>query len=78
MPSVAIDIGGRRFEMDKRDMIVPELKVGDRCATSFTRGFEFDDFPDGFYVLGDAFLYNVVAVFDKGKEQMHFASHVGY
>lgn len=82
-PIVAFNIGGTSFQMDKRDMLLSGARIGDTCATTFTRGFAgsgFDEdiFPVGFYVLGDAFLYNVVAIFDKGKEQMHFAPHVGY
>ena len=47
------------------------------CATSFTRGFEFDTqaYPDGFYVIGAAFLVNVIAVFDVGAGQLRFARH---
>jgi hypothetical protein len=47
------------------------------CATSFTQGFEFesDAYPDGFFVLGDAFLNGVVAVFDVGARGMWFAAH---
>lgn len=47
------------------------------CATSLTRGFDFgaEAYPDGFYVLGDAFLNNVIAVFDVGAGGMRFAAH---
>lgn len=81
-PEVAITIGGTSFKMHKDDMFL-HVDVGKLCATSFTNGFagsgfNDDNFPDGFYVLGDSWLYNVVAVFDKAKEQMHFAPRVEY
>ena len=61
--------------MDPKDMFFP---LGENiCATSFTRGFDFGAvaYPKGFYVLGDVFLNNVVAVFDVGGGGMWFTKH---
>ena len=57
-------------------MLLEELAVDGICATGITRGFSFskEAYPDGFFVLGDTFLHNVVAVFDVGHAQMHFAA----
>ena len=62
--------------MNPADMFLPFSSNG-LCATSFTRGFEFgsDAYPEGFYILGDAFLNSVVAVFDVGAGGMWFATH---
>lgn len=59
-----------------KDMFLP-FSYNGLCATSVTRGFEIDAeaYPKGFYVLGDAFLNGVVAIFDIGSNGMWFAVH---
>jgi hypothetical protein len=71
-----VDIGNKSFAMDPKDMFL-SFSVNGLCASSVTRGFDFgaDAYPDGFYVLGDAFLNGVLAVFDVGAGGMWFASH---
>ena len=65
--------------MAPADMLPSYLRIGNQCATSFTRGFGAaftgDAFPEGFYAIGAVFLQNVVAVFDIGKGGMWFAEH---
>ena len=76
VPSFSFKIGQQSFAMSREDMLLPS-GVDGICATSFTRGFDVPAsvFPDGLYVLGHAFLHNVVAVFDVGGGGMHFAKH---
>ena len=77
-PEFGLRIGGKTFHFQQGDILLqlPGLSIGGRCATGITRGFSFqkDAFPDGFFVVGDTFLHNVVAVFDVGHAQMHFAA----
>lgn len=65
--------------MHPTDMFVP-TGIDGICTTSIYRGFNLAPsvYPDGLYILGDVFLHNVVAVFDVGNEQIHFAPHNNY
>ncbi|CRG87548.1 hypothetical protein PISL3812_04566 [Talaromyces islandicus] len=78
-PDLGIAIGGKIFYMHPTDMFVPIGQDG-ICTTSIYRGFDLDPslYPDGLYILGDVFLHNVVAVYDIGNEQIHFAPHNDY
>lgn len=75
-PTFSFDIAGRTFTIPRQDMFLPASQQG-QCATSVTKGFSFgsEAYPDGFYVLGAAFLNSVVAVFDVGKGGMWFSPH---
>ncbi|KAK5714715.1 hypothetical protein LTR17_017105 [Elasticomyces elasticus] len=73
-PSFAINIGGTAFHIKAEDMIIPTsaLPVSKgHCwsgVQATLRNLELS-------ILGDTFLKNVVAVFDIGQGQMHFAPH---
>jgi Eukaryotic aspartyl protease len=79
-PQFGVNIEGKPFYMNPADMFVEAAALAGVCATSITRGFSLDAslYPDGLYILGDVFLHNVVAVFDVGNTQMHFAPHTTY
>lgn len=67
-PSFAITIGGVEFWINPADMIYRDLvdPLTGYCAIAVASGGQ------GPYILGDAFLQNVVAVFDVGAAQMRF------
>ena len=66
-PDLSINIGGKSFMVDKRDLIIP---LGGRtCVSGVT------DAGDFIGILGDVFLKSVVATFDVGAAQMRFAHH---
>jgi hypothetical protein len=73
---LSININDKSFAIDPRDMFLA-ISYNNLCATSMTRGFNVAEgaYPDGFYVLGDPFLNNVVAVFDVHEGGMWFAVH---
>lgn len=74
-PRVAVVIGGTPFYLNPEDLIfrsVPVESTADLCMTAFGDG------SSGPFVLGDAFLKNVLAVFDVGESVMQFASRVYY
>ena len=56
------------------DGFAPLIEYDGYCTTSFLPGFlePSDKHPDGYYCLGDVFLFNVVAAFD-GNGTFHFA-----
>ena len=64
-PSWDLIIGGQSFSIDPRDMIV-ENSDG-VCLSGVQDAF------NGFAILGDVFLKNVLAVFDVGNLEMRFA-----
>lgn len=70
-PSFAIVINGVEFWVNPADMIYRDLvdPLTGYCAIAVASG------GSGPYILGDAFLQNVVAVFDVGAAQMRFYSH---
>lgn len=69
-PKFGITIGGATFWHEERDMI---YEVGDgTCYSSVGATGEDEGLALNF--LGDAFLKNVVAVFDFGKDEMRFAA----
>jgi hypothetical protein len=72
-PKFGVTLGGQTFFHDGADMIIDT--GGGQCVSSLV------EFPsEGFEgitqgaILGDAFLKNVVAVFDAGKNTMRFAA----
>lgn len=67
-PRFAIVIGGVQLWINPADMIYQGLtdSLTGYCAIAIASGGE------GPYVLGDAFLQNVVAVFDVGAAEMRF------
>ena len=66
-PDLDIVIGGIPFQVDKRDLILPN---GDgTCVSGVT------DAGDFIGILGGVFLKSVVAVFDVGAAQMRFGHH---
>ena len=65
-PQFGVTIAGQTFYINKVDMI---YKAGPNdCLSAIT------DAPNGMSILGDAFLKNVVAVFDVGASEMRFAA----
>ncbi|CZR52460.1 uncharacterized protein PAC_02337 [Phialocephala subalpina] len=70
-PSVGIQIGNNTFPINPAATIF-EAEPG-ICTSGWEAGGDPKD-PDTEFFLGDVFLTNVVAVFDLGAMQMHFAS----
>ncbi|KAK5699300.1 hypothetical protein LTR17_023356 [Elasticomyces elasticus] len=75
-PSLAMKIGGALFPIKAEDMIlprstslIPESLPKGHCVSGIQASVL------GVSVLGGTFLKNVVAVFDIGQGQMHFAPH---
>lgn len=75
-PSFGVTIDGKTFMQPPEVGFYHLLSADGLCATSFFRGFEEPsaEMPDGYYCLGDVFMFNVVAVFDSDN-QFHFAPH---
>lgn len=67
-PLLAVVISGVEFHVNPADMMYPELidPLTGYCAIAVASG------GDGPYILGDAFLQSVVAVFDTGGAEMRF------
>ncbi|KAL9087498.1 MAG: hypothetical protein Q9165_006609 [Trypethelium subeluteriae] len=65
-PSWSLTIGGQTFNINPIDMIIPGLD--DSCVSGVQDAF------NGFSILGDVFLKNVLAVFDLGSAEMRFAA----
>ncbi|KAF2275495.1 acid protease, partial [Westerdykella ornata] len=74
-PRIGVIIGGRTFWVDTRDLINNETVDG-RVSTMGTCVMSVQKVGGGNPVLGDAFLKNVVAVFDLGRNEMGFAQRV--
>ncbi|ROV93034.1 hypothetical protein VPNG_09452 [Cytospora leucostoma] len=73
-PRVAVVVDGTPFYLSPEDLIfrtVPDGLTG-LCMTAIKGG------PHGPFVLGDAFLKNVLAVFDIGDNVVQLASRVRY
>lgn len=68
-PSFSVNIGDATFPIDGRDMIWRDATG--TCYSSVAPAIPADGIQLMF--LGDAFLKNVVAVFDVGKNEMWFA-----
>ncbi|KAK4963030.1 hypothetical protein LTR10_000657 [Elasticomyces elasticus] len=75
-PSLAMKIGGASFPIKAEDMIlsrsaslIPDMLPKGHCVSGIQESVL------GVGVLGGTFLKNVVAVFDIGQGQMHFAPH---
>jgi hypothetical protein len=71
-PRIGVIIGGKTFWIDPRDLINNEtvgggVRLTGSCAISVQR------MVSGDAVLGDAFLKNVVAVFDLEDNEMEFS-----
>jgi hypothetical protein len=73
-PSIAIIISGQPFYIDERDLLNGANAVGRRglCVLAVQKQ------GSGDAVLGDAFLKNVVAVFDVERNEMSFAPRAVY
>jgi hypothetical protein len=69
-PTFGVTIGGQIFYHNGRDLILPD---GDNTCIS-TIGAVVPTAGISLAFLGDAFLKNVVAVFDFGKNEMRFAA----
>lgn len=67
-PRFAIVISGMRFWINPADMIIQEIvdPLTGYCAVAVASGGE------GPFILGAAFLQNVLAVFDVGAAEMRF------
>ena len=66
-PTLEVKIGTETFSIDPKDMIFHANKAAaDECISGVSDG------GPGKFILGDAFLKNVVAVFDIGGQQMQF------
>jgi hypothetical protein len=78
VPELGISIGGKTFNLNSSD-IFPFICEGEICATNIARGFNFSDaYLEGFYVLGDVFLHNVVTVFDVGRMEIKIGASGDY
>ena len=69
-PRFGVKIGFETFFVNEKDMVVP---LGDRCVSAVAATGE-----GGTSVLGEAFLKNVLAVFDVGAQMMRFAAREYY
>ncbi|KAF4470644.1 acid ase [Fusarium albosuccineum] len=71
-PRFAVIISGVRFWINSADLIYKDLvdPVTGHCAIAISSG------GPGPYILGDAFLQNVLAVFDVGGAEMRFYSRM--
>lgn len=71
-PTLGIEIAGKTFFVDGRDMVVRvqrgAVRTNELCLSAVQDG------GDGLYILGDAFLRNVVAVHDVGNAEMRLAT----
>ncbi|KIW06220.1 uncharacterized protein PV09_02696 [Verruconis gallopava] len=70
-PVFGVKIGGQTFVINPVDMILQDQTSG-QCVSAIQDGGA----APGPFILGDAFLNNVVAVFDVGAAQMRFAKHI--
>jgi hypothetical protein len=70
-PRLAVVLDGRTFWHQSRDDLIYRDESGS-CYSSIAPTADSDDLTLNF--LGDAFLRNVVSVYDFGKEQMRFAA----
>ncbi|KAL5120566.1 hypothetical protein ACEQ8H_001585 [Pleosporales sp. CAS-2024a] len=79
LPALGIQIAGKTFWVDERDLMAPSSAAGYVNATT---GVEYcwvavvggqAPFP---FVLGDVFQRGVVSVFDWGRRTISFAEHV--
>ena len=71
-PEFGIDIDGRTFFINARDMIVPVPGSPDVCVSGIA------DVGFGMSTLGTVFLRSVLAVFDVGASEMRFAAREFY
>ena len=70
--NIGIQINGHMFSIDSRDMIWRDWDG--QCYSGVAT--LLSELGVTLYFLGDAFLKNVVAVFDFGKDEMRFAQRV--
>lgn len=71
-PSFAVRIGGRDFFLKGSDLLLPQNVGVDPQTGGCICGVQEGD--DGTNILGDAFLRNVVAVFDLGEARISLAA----
>ncbi|KAM0192782.1 hypothetical protein ACHAPI_008143 [Fusarium lateritium] len=72
-PALGLVIGGKTFWHDQRDLVVwagDGVCISSVSATKTAMGIDV-------HFLGDAFLKNVLSVFDFGKNEMRFVARVG-
>lgn len=68
---MGVQIGNNTFTINPATSIA-EDEPG-ICTSGWEGGGDPND-PDASFILGDVFMQNVVAVFDLGAMQMHFAA----
>ncbi|TVY29176.1 putative aspartic-type endopeptidase [Lachnellula hyalina] len=68
-PAVSVDIGGTAFPINPLDMIIQ--MANDTCVSTWNDGGP--SISHDLYILGDAFMKNVVSLFDVGAASMQFA-----
>ncbi|KAL1296621.1 hypothetical protein AAFC00_000110 [Neodothiora populina] len=71
-PEFGVVIGGNTFPINAEDMILDLGLEDGMCVSGVQNG------GGAVNILGDVFLRNVIAVFDVGSAQMHFAPHAYY
>lgn len=71
-PEFGVNIGGTTFSINAEDMLLDLGLGGGMCVSGVQDG------GGAVNILGDVFLRNVIAVFDVGAAQMHFATHSNY
>jgi hypothetical protein len=74
VPYVSVLIGGKRFPINPRDMLLQDILDPSTglCATAINNG------GAGPFILGDVFMQNVVSIFDVGNATMRFVSRPYY
>jgi hypothetical protein len=79
LPPLGVQIAGKTFQLDQRDLIAA---FGDGGYVNATTGVNYcwvavlgGQAPFAF-VLGDVFQQGVVSVFDWGRKTISFAKHV--
>jgi hypothetical protein len=75
-PKLGIKIGGQMFFHNGEDLIIHQGD-GNPCLSAVESNTIFDSLGSGaLNILGDAFLKNVVSVFDVGNSEMRFAARL--
>jgi Eukaryotic aspartyl protease len=78
-PAMDIVIAGTKFDINILDLILfngLDAKGNEVCISGISDGGS--DPSTDFYILGDTFLKNVIAVFDVGAAEMRFAAREHY
>jgi len=72
-PSLAINIDGKTFPVDERDMIIDDETGGGGCMAGINNGGIYAP-----YVVGVQFMKNVLVVFDIGKGELRIKARGKY